>query len=159
MKRHYKILAATAIILLLLPIIASAQKTTRPRLTVIPQQEENYTTHADTITSLDSKITVSGYEKTLRSKHESLLITNSTDSTIDELNITVDYLDIKGRQIHQRTVRIETEIPKGETRMATFPSWDKQCAWYYELCPPPRTTNNATPYRVKVTVDNAIRRL
>lgn len=149
-------LTALVILLFLSLHVANAQKTTRPRLTLIPEQEENCHIKADTIGVVDGKITVSGYEKTLKSKYESLLITNSTETTIIELNLTINYLDSKGRQLHQRKIRIETEIPKGQTRMATFPSWDKQCSWYYELCPPARLSNNATPYKVKVTVDNAV---
>lgn len=129
--------------------LAQRHNTTRARLQPIPAETAAV---FDTIPG-DTLVTLSGYEKTLRSTSESLLITNLRTDTIAGIGITIVYLDTQGRQLHKRPVSIPTEVPPAETRMAAFESWDKQKVWYYALSAPARPSAPATPYSVNVSID------
>lgn len=126
------------------------QNTTRPGLRPLPV--EAAAAAYDTL-RCDSLIVLSGYEKTLRSSRESLLITNLHSDTICGICITIEYLDAQGRQLHKRSVSIPAEVPPSETRMCAFDSWDKQKVWYYALSAPARTSAPATPYDVSISTD------
>lgn len=147
------ILTLIALTLACLPTFG--QRTTRPNLR-LEQNNETYSA-ADTISP--SHVRISGYEKTLRSAKESLLATNTGSDTISSIEITIDYLDTRGRQIHSRNVRLNPSqpIPPGQTRMIEFKSWDSQRVWYYRLSPPSSTKGQATPYDVKVKVAYALK--
>lgn len=133
-----------------------AQRTTRPRLVLDPGAltMPAKTVEADTIgrDSAMACVRFSGFEKTLRSRRESVHATNLLAAdTILSLEIEIEYLDTKGRQLHQRTVSVDCEIPPGQTRMLDFPSWDKQQVWHYRLSKPPRSNSQATPFDVKLS--------
>lgn len=132
-----------------------AQRTTRPRLVLDPGAlaKPAEAVVADTIgrDSAQACVKFSGFEKTLRSRRESVHATNLTLSdTVTSLEIEIEYLDTKGRQLHQRTVSIDCEIPPGQTRMLDFSSWDKQQVWHYRLSKPPRSNSQANPFDVKI---------
>lgn len=97
-------------------------------------------------------ITLSGYDKPLRTTHETLLVTNSTARPVTGIALTINYLDMKGRQLHSRTDTLLIRIPPGETRMLRFPSWDRQQSYYYHLGPEPRSSR-FTPYTVSIHTD------
>lgn len=128
---------------------ARRQKTTRPGLrTEATRVEEPF----DTLRS-DSLVIISGYEKMLRSSSESLLITNLSADTIECVGLTIEYFDSRHRQLHKRSVNIRATVPPSETRMASFPAWDKQKVWYYTLSAPARTSAPASPFTVSITTD------
>lgn len=102
----------------------------------------------DTLRTVIGEVRLAGYEKPLRSSHESIFITNNDERILKCVVLNIEYLDEQGRQLHQREIEIECEVPSGETRQLTFPSWDKQKTTYYYLSPKARTSNG-TPYRVK----------
>ncbi len=114
--------------------------------------------HADFDTiALDSTcLRLSGYEKTLRSAVESLFITNKSEAELSGITLQIQYLDMKGRQLHSRLVTVDVTVPPGETRMGRFASWDKQKVWYYYLSDPVRTRMQATPYRVAILPVSAL---
>lgn len=95
---------------------------------------------------------VSGYDKPLRSRHETMLVTNCGDQDVDSLYLTIDYIDLQGRQLHRRGLWVAVDLPTGETRQITFPSWDVQCSYVYRYSPVPRRLH--TPYDVTVSVDS-----
>lgn len=134
---------------------ARGQRTTRPSLKVDIAATQSVV--ADTIAS--PEISISGYEKTLRSTKECLLATNQCADTISAIGITIDYLDMQGRQLHRRAIELTPSDPMapGQTRQFQFKSWDSQRVWYYRLSEPRRPKGQATPYDVKVTVDYAIK--
>lgn len=99
-------------------------------------------------------ITVAGYEKTLRSNTESMIISNHTSDDITAVGLDIQYLDMKGRMLHRcsQSVNLPDGIPSGESRMVSIPSFDRHGLFYYYLSPKPKRTTRATPFKVAVTV-------
>lgn len=133
-----------------------SQRTTRQqlKLNVAPIASER----TDTIA--EPSVSLSGYEKTLRSSKESILVTNACADTIDAISLTIDYLDMQGRQIHRRTLELSSPDPiaPGQTRQLEFRSWDSQRVWHYRLSQPTNPTGQATPYDIKATINYALRK-
>lgn len=138
---------------------APADNTTRRGLRVDPSAlaapTDTVAVTEDTVS--DGDIVVSGYDKPLRSYGESFFVTNKTDSAITGVELTIDYRDIRGRQLHHRSLRHDIDLPAGETRRADIRSWDRRQTFYYIRGPKPRTSG-VTPYDVKITVVRAFRR-
>lgn len=130
------------------------QRTTRRPLQTTPMEITLAPT--DSVVSLDTAdITLAGYDKPLRSRRETIFATNaSPDSlTISSLRISITYRDNRGRQLHHRSVWINTRIPPGQTRQLSFPSWDTQQSFYYRRSKQPRSV--ATPYDITALADSA----
>ncbi len=96
---------------------------------------------------------VTGYDKPLRSRRETFFVTNHAESEAVKLALTIEYLDAAGRQLHKRSAAVDCEIPAGETRNLSLPSWDKQQSFYYVHSTVPTRTEQATPYDVRISVD------
>ncbi len=110
----------------------------------------------DTITFapyLDS-IRFSGYDKKVSASRESFHISNGTKDTINSITLNIDYLSLDGHQLHSRKVKVETELPPGETRKADIKSWDIQKTFYYYRSQKPRSS--ATPYKIKFRLEEVI---
>ena len=159
MRHHRKTFLVTQIILiasLQLAAVADRVVTTRRHLKV--NQASLVLSPADTATatlvSPTGKIRYCGYEKPLRSTKETLFIENLTDSTINAVCFTIEYIDTSGRKIHQRQLREAPLIPPRQTRRIDTPSWDTQKSYYYLHGDTPRKT--ATPYYIKITTDTII---
>lgn len=158
MKTFARILAALTAILICLAPEADAQRTTR-RIRHTPADKH---TSADSrrdsvaVDPRDSIFTVSGYEKTLRSRHETFFITNRGDSAVRAIALTIDYLDMNGHRLDRRNITVDITLPPGETRRADITAWDRQQAMYYYLSPAPRRSTTATPYKVRVSVTHII---
>ena len=152
MRRLSSIILLTAIAMLLCPATLSKRtRTTRhtPKVAVAPDSTVIRTV-ADSI--VEEAVTLSGYEKTLRSRIETLYAANSLENdTIFSLSVEIEYPDMRGRQLHRRIVEIACEIPPGQRRQLSFTSWDRQFVMYYHLSAPTRTSAQATPYDVKLT--------
>lgn len=148
---------AIALILALCALCAYADKTTRRGLRVSeqPRKEAKSAVSADTVIPSPGMIELSGYEKPLRSNKESLFITNATRRLLLETVVEISYFDESGRLLHRRQVSIKTDVPPGETRQATFSSWDRQRVMYYHRSGKPRTADG-TPYRIKTEVKSAV---
>lgn len=96
-------------------------------------------------------VRVYGYDKPLRSRRESMFLTNLTDRDIKSVTVTTQYLDLKNRKLHQSTRRVDADIPARETRRIEFPSWDTQQSFYY--IGSKRSRAAGIPYDVRVSVD------
>lgn len=146
----------TALLAVAIPLGATGgekrQNSTRHGLKAIPRQTAQVSAASlDTITGDGIAVDFYGYEKTLRSTRETVFVTNRSSRPTAALRFTINYYDAQGRLLHSRQVRAAAEIPPGETRRLDFPSWDKQCTFYYTGSPRPRTP--AIPYSIKITGD------
>ena len=89
-----------------------------------------------------------GFDKTVSSSTESFFISNGFKSALSGMEIRITYTDMKGRQLHKRTVKIDTPIPAAETMRTDVKSWDTQKSFYYHKSVKPK--RQATPFDVKV---------
>ncbi|MDE6697481.1 MAG: hypothetical protein K2K25_11430 [Muribaculaceae bacterium] len=94
------------------------------------------------------KIHFYGFDKTITSNLESFFVSNGIDSEISGMEIQITYFDLKGRQLHKRTVSIDCSIPAGETMRTDIKSWDTQKSFYYHKSAKPK--RQATPFDVKI---------
>lgn len=94
-------------------------------------------------------IDFSGYDKPVNASKETLFITNHTDRQLCDVSFTIDYLDVNGKGLHSRTVSLRTDIPAGETRMISFPTWDTNGSFRYAGSRPSR--RQAYTYTIKLT--------
>lgn len=92
----------------------------------------------------------SGYDKEINSSHESFILVNPSEEVITGFEVTIDYLDLKGRMLHSRDLKEACEVPPGESRRIDVRSWDRQHAYYYYLGNEPRKV--ATPFMVKFRI-------
>jgi len=97
-------------------------------------------------------IQASGYDKPLRTNRETILLTNATSRPLQGLALTISYIDMQGRQLHERTDTLAASIPAGETRMLHLATWDTQHSYYYHRGQKPRTAN-VTPYGIRCRID------
>ncbi|MDE6121955.1 MAG: hypothetical protein K2F76_01830, partial [Duncaniella dubosii] len=108
---------------------ACAEKTLRGKLKVEKtQSNENDRQFAfDTITAVSqTDVRLSGYDKPLNSRKESLFISNNTEREITAVEIRMTYKDMQGRMFHETERLLRADIPAGATRRVEFPSWDTQ---------------------------------
>lgn len=91
----------------------------------------------------------SGFDKEANSNIESFLLVNNSSKTITGFEVKIDYLDMKDRMFHSRTIRESCDIPAGESRKIDINGWDKQHTYYYYLGNQPRRV--ATPFKVAFT--------
>lgn len=150
MKRLIPVIFSACIIAAALTCEAKKRVTTRPRLERIPA-----ITQADTLSDLTlDSISLSGYDKPLRSRSESLFITNTTGRRLVSVSIDLRYYDLDGRQIHQATIERGIDLPAGATRQLTFTSWDRQMSFVFHASRrSPRS--RGIPYTVAATVTSA----
>lgn len=153
MKRLLLIIA----IVLATAATAFADRTTRGKLKIANRKSVATAVDAinDTVVPSAGMIVVSGFDKPLRSYRESVFITNRSRRRLTGVKLTISYLDVDGRLLHRAVLTLPTDIPAGETRQLTFPSWDRQQAFYYELSSKPRRADG-TPFSVVITADAAI---
>ncbi len=99
---------------------------------------------------LADSIRFSGYDKPINAKKETFHLSNSTSRNLKKVGIRVTYLDLNGRMLHMRETEAECDIPTGETRLVSIPTWDRQNTFYYYLGPEPRRV--ATPYKTSISL-------
>ena len=136
--------------LLLMPLSMEARKQ-RLRLKATSEKSNEEKSIKDTNSLLmdslanvySDSIRFSGFDKIASSKKESVFVSNNS-----LLLLTISYHDLEGRQLHSQTVKINTDLPAGETRKIDFPSFDTQGAFYYYKSNAPR--RRATPFKVKI---------
>lgn len=100
-------------------------------------------------------VSFSGYDKSLSANKETFLVKNDSPAELSGLRLTIGYFDLSGRQLHQREVVIERDVPSGSTRMVDIPSFDTQKSYYYYKSKVPR--KSATPYKVTIRVDGVLK--
>lgn len=153
MRRLTAITVILAIAITAFP--AKKERTTRRGLKVETRGSDASTPVDSAIKPSDGAIRLAGYDKPLRSRHETIFATNSLPDSlkVTSVKLTLTYRDSQGRQLHRQSLWVDGEIPAGETRLLRFPSWDKQQSFYYRLSKQPRSV--ATPYNITATVDSA----
>jgi hypothetical protein len=109
---------------------------------------------ADSLIAPTNAVRFCGYEKTLSATRETIFIENLTDSIIQQIAFTINYLDSSNRQIHSRKVKRDIKIPAQQTRRLDIPSWDTQKSYYYIHGKRPR--KSATPYNISISADTLI---
>lgn len=151
--------AAVIFLLMVTALSACAQKTTRKglkaRRTVTAATTPAVGEQADTIKGerADSILVLTGYEKPLRSGKETVFASNRDSArTAVEMEMEIEYLDMRGRSLHKRVLDVPLSLPGGETRFVSFKSWDINNVFYYHMNRPVRTKAQATPYTVKIRV-------
>lgn len=100
---------------------------TRGKLKLVPTHESI----TDTIRDSLSAITIAGFEKAQNSSTESFFVINKSKFFIKGINLSVEYLNLKGYQLHLNTLTIPCDIPPMQTRSLNMKSWDRQHLWYY----------------------------
>lgn len=88
----------------------------------------------------------SGYDKEISSNVESFILTNTIGRPIKGFKVRIDYLDMQGRMLNSRTVRLACDVPPAESRRFDIKGWDKQHTYYYYLGNQPKRV--ATPFQV-----------
>lgn len=140
------------------PDTAFARKV-RTKLPVLKNSESvsgNFRSSSQTVIHRDSigsdfdsiadKISFYGFDKTVTSAFESFFIVNGSDSTVSSISVDISYLDMKGRQLHRRTVSFECDIPPRQTRRQDVRTWDIQKSFYFHQSVKPH--RQATPFKV-----------
>lgn len=140
------------LIALLLASTVDARRVKTSRQAISPSTRPTAAAVDTIIAPTDTMIAFSGYDKPLRASRESFFVTNNTDSFIHSIAVTIEYLDMTGRQLHKAFHHIVVDIPRGETRSTTIPSWDRQQSFYYHRSNQPRRAK-AYPYKVVLTAD------
>lgn len=131
---------------------ARRQRTTRGNVSGRAAHTEQAAAMPDSAVIPDSAaVLLYGYDKPLRSRRETVFVTNRTDFDINALSVTTQYLDSKGRQFHETKRRVRADIPAGSTRKLDWPSWDTQQSFYYVGSK--RSRVPGTPYHVRQSVD------
>lgn len=150
-------IATLALTALLTTLAASAvvTRTTRGKLTrLTPPAGVELVTDTLKVVTPDS-VTVSGYDKRLRSRRESFFITNHSAGTLLAVTLLIEYTDTEGRPLHNTTRRLNCNLAPGETRNFNIPTWDRQSSFYYRLSDPPKRSGGI-PYDVNFTLTDAI---
>lgn len=163
-ETNFRQMGKTVIMMVLMAAVsltaAARQKTTRGKLTLNEDKPRTETTHTDTDTVRTSTATdsvrITGYEKAQSSAYESFFVVNNSADYLSSINITITYLDMKGRQLHKRTETVACKLASGDTKNLSIRSWDKQKVWYYNLTQS-RHNDYATPYDVEVRVNYYVR--
>lgn len=88
------------------------------------------------------------YDKPAGSNLESMFLTNTTDRTLKSMTFYFTYKNSEGRMLHKRFLKIECDIPPGETRRVEFKSWDAHRSFYYKGSVKPR--KKAEMYDVEI---------
>lgn len=103
-----------------------------------PRIAAHQTASTDTITIEGNRIspdslTITSYDKPLRSMRETFFVTNNHRS-MTMLSITLQFTYRRhdnGAMLHSRTATIAANIPPGETRQLYVTSWDRQYSYYH----------------------------
>ena len=144
------------LIALTMAVAASAQNYRRPtpnkpaRHAVAAQTVE---IQCDTVANPPAdSVVVTGFDKQLRSKRETMFVSNHTARTITSITLRIDYFDMAGHQLHSATHSTSVDLPPGQTRQIEVPAFDRTDRFYYHLSPAPTRAQQATPFTVTVTV-------
>ncbi len=145
-------------LLMLLLSAAAPDKTRRTGLRPSPDTTAVHaraaaTTPLDTLRgAVCDSILLSGYDKPLRGRRETVIAVNRLPLGVVAVGLTLRYTDTSGRTIHTASRCVRADIPAGGTRMLGWPSWDTNQSFFYARGPHPRTAGT-TPYLVEITTD------
>ncbi len=139
-------------LLVLMPLAAGAKL---PKLKKTPAPQPPAIELYDTV--MPARLRFSGYEKPNAALRETFLVTNLDSLDINGLAVELEYFDMSGRQLHRTSHRLITDIPAGQTRMLSVPSWDRNHSFHYFRSPAPKR-RQSTPYKVKSKALYTLRR-
>lgn len=153
MKRLISI--ALLVLTAALPLAARRQKTGPARLHKAPAPTERYDT---IVPPASGAIRCSGYDKPNGATREMFFLSNLMPDSldVDGVNVTFDYYDMKGRQLHSATHTLRVNLPAGQTRNVGVRSWDRNNAFHYFRSQAPQR-RASTPYRVTSRVNYVLR--
>lgn len=144
-------------VLILFAIVALAAasgladtRTTRGKLKVAKAEVEfKYDETAEALPP--DSLAVEGYDKALRSMQESARVTNRYSRPLDFIVLNIVYRTVDdGKMLHARRVKVNCDIPPGETRQLEWRAWDRQQRYYYrDTRVVPRSTK-AVSYAVEI---------
>ena len=149
-------IAIIAIAIVSATAICAARRVKTSRGRMIPQAEAAQGCRGATLHTPEAAVTITGYDKPLRSMRETFFVVNNTGRRLTAVKVTLTYHDMQGHQLHVSSHEIACDIPGGETRNASVPSWDRQRSFYYHLNRPWRPRTTATAFTVSATVDYAV---
>lgn len=89
------------------------------------------------------QVVFTGFDKNQNNAKESFFIINNTDRTLTGVAFYIDYRTLDGRQLTKRFIKLDCDIPAGETRKADIRSWDTQRSFYYHKSVPSKRRGNA----------------
>lgn len=108
---------------------------------------------ADTLpAAYADSLSISGFEKPLRSRHETFFVTNSSGSHVGSVEVEIDYRDMQGRQLHRAVHTVYCDLPPGQTRRLQVPAMDREGLMYYRLSPVPCGARHATPFDAVIRI-------
>lgn len=140
MKKHLLLLA-----LIITALLATGQKLRRKNLKAIPR----VTTQTNAVDTLDqTTVRITGYDKPLRARRETMIVTNLSDQPFDSLLLKINYTDKQGNPLHTRTLTIPAHILPGQAQNIAIKTWDPNNTYYYFLSPP--TRSSGTPYALSI---------
>ena len=127
-------------------------RTTRGKLKAAKAETElQYDETASAEALPPDSITVEGYDKALRSMKESARVTNRYSSPLDFIVLNIVYRTVgEGKMLHARSVRVDCDIPPGETRQLEWRAWDRQQRYYYHDTRVVPRSAKAVPYAVEI---------
>lgn len=126
---------------------------TSPKETPEAAQDSIISISSDSITFVEKilpAIRFYGFDKTATSNLESFFISNGLDKDLRKMEVVITYFDMKGRQLHKRTVTLDCDLPAGETKRYDIKSWDTQRSFYFHKSAKPK--RQATPFTAKITL-------
>lgn len=137
--------------------LAPSDRTTRRGLRVkTPDASAVSAAPGDTLRNPSvADVKVSGFDKPLRSRFETMFVTNCRPSAIIAICFTIDYTDPSGRQLHQSVRTVRCDIPPGETRQIKFTTWDAQSAFYYVVTGKPRRSEGS-PFDIRCRINYVV---
>ena len=98
-------------------------------------------------------IEILGFEKTLTSKSESLMIKNNTPELVTRVLLRLSYKTPKNEMLDYREVVLDGEILPGMTKKFSFDSFDSNRQYYHYTTPPAGKAIEASyPFKVTVTL-------
>ncbi len=127
------------------------QSQTSTKEAAVAAQDSILSIFSDSITFVEKvlpAIRFYGFDKTITSNLESFFISNGLNREISKMEIAITYFDMKGRQLHKRTVTLDCDLPAGQTKRYDVRSWDTQRSFYFHQSVKPK--RQATPFNVKI---------
>lgn len=108
----------------------------------------------DTVTAgCDTLLTIADFAKPLRSRIETMRLTNHGDGRLAAAVVTIRYTAVDGTPLTVRQLRLPLDLPAGETRMHDFPSFDRQQRFRHRNSPAPRRAESQV-FDVSIGIDS-----
>ncbi len=98
-------------------------------------------------------IEILGFEKTLTSKNESLMIKNNTPELVTRVKLRLTYKTPQNEMLDYKEITLDGEILSGMTKKFTFDSFDENKQYYYiNNVPQGKAIESSYPFKVTATL-------